>query len=235
VTARRRPQGTPRGGAAPTPPASAPADPVPPVAASAAATPATRTEGPVWADPTGAEPEVGLLLLRDRSLWPPTWAEDGEEVRVAFRDATLTLVANRVGIGVAEVEAHAYFPTGGPPPALVVVELSDRSGPRPGRRPRPRRPAPGLRPEGPPPTAGATRCGGPSAASASGCRSTAPPPNRSIGGDDWRLTADGGFVRITLPTGATWRAIAGVPLWSDGRYVLVRDGDDVVLVDFLMR
>jgi hypothetical protein len=29
--------------------------------------------------------------------------------------------------------------------------------------------------------------------------------------------------------------VAGTPLWSDGRYLLLRDGDELVLVDFVAR
>jgi hypothetical protein len=191
-------------------------------------------EGPSWADPAGDEREVGLLLLRDRSLWPPTWADDGEEVRAAFRSATLALVATRVGLELGEVEAHAYFPGGGPPPALVVVELSDRSGRDLGDVRGLGDPRSGLRAEGPPPAAGVDPTWWP----IGGIGERVPLQGtvaEPLGGPDWTLTADGGFVRITLPTGASWRAIAGALLWSDGRYVLVRDGDDVVLVDLLMR
>jgi hypothetical protein len=202
--------------------------------ASATAVPVAEVAGPSWADPSGDEREVGLLLLRDRSLWPPTWAEDGEEVRGAFRSATLALVATRVGLELGEVEAHAYFPGGGPPPALVVVELSDRSGRDLGDVRGLGDPRSGLRAEGPPPAAGIDPTWWP----IGGIGERVPLQGavaEPLGGPDWTLTADGGFVRITLPTGASWRAIAGALLWSDGRYVLVRDGDDVVLVDFLMR
>jgi hypothetical protein len=96
-------------------------------------------------------------------------------------------------------------------------------------------PRSGLRPEGPPPTAGSTRLWWPIGGIGERVPLQGAVADAPLGGPDWTLTADGGFVRITLPTGASWRAIAGVPLWSDGRYVLVRDGDDVVLVDFLMR
>jgi hypothetical protein len=214
--------------------AAEPAATVSPAPAAATAPAPAAEDAPAWADPDGATPEEGLLILRDRSLWPPTWAEDGAEVRAAFRSATLGLVANRVGLELLEVEAHAYLPGGGPPPALVVVELSDRSGRDLGDVRGLGDPRQGLRPEGPPPTAAVASPWWP--VGGIGERvpmdGVAPEP---IGGADWSLTADGGFARITLSSGATWRAVAGVPLWSDGRYALVRDGTDVVLVDFLLR
>jgi len=61
------------------------------------------------------------------------------------------------------------------------------------------------------------------------------PLEGAVGGEAWRLAGDGGFVRITTADGASWRAVAGELLWSDGRYAVVRDGDDLVLVDFVAR
>ena len=175
-----------------------------------------------------------MLLLRDRSLWPPTWADDTEEVRDAFRSATLALVAARVDLERDEVASHAYFPGGGPPPALVVVELSDRSGRDLGDVRGLGDPRQGLRPEGPPPATGVDAPWWPVGGIGERVRLDAEATER-VGGADWTLMADGGFARITLGTGATWRAVAGTPLWSDGRYALVRDGTDVVLIDFLPR
>lgn len=226
-------------------PAEAPADTLteapaegPPASSDAApaeaATVPIEVLGPVWADPGGEDREVGLLLLRDRSLWPPTWAEDGEAVRDAFRSATLALVAGRMGLEQGEVEAHAYFPGGGPPPALVVVELSDRSGRDLGDVRGLADPRLGLRAEGPPPSVRIDPTWWP----VGGIGERVPLEGAAaepLVGPIWTLTSDGGFVRITLPTGTSWRAISGVPLWSDGRYVLVRDGHDVVLFDFLLR
>ena len=198
------------------------------VEASAAPAPALADTGPE------AEPEEGLLLLRDRSLWPASGTDDAEEVRVAYRAATVALVAGRLAVDAAVVEATSYEPGGAPPPALVVVEVSDRSGRDLGDVRGLADPGRGLRPDGPLP--------------AEGIDLTWWPPFRigvrvnvgvaadgPVGGPAWTLAGDDGFVRITTADGASWRAVAGTPLWSDGRHALVRDGDDLVLIDFTTR
>jgi len=182
----------------------------------------------------GSSPEAALLLLRDRPLWPPSWQDDGADVRDAFRAATVALVANRLGLEPAVVESMAFMPGGALPPALVVVEVSDRSGRDLGDVRGLGDPTQGVRSDGPPPLAGTDERWWP--ASDLGIRvrldlaAEAP-----LGGEAWVLTNDAGFVRITLAEGANWRAAAGVLLWSDGRYALVRDGSDVVLIDFTPR
>lgn len=182
----------------------------------------------------GSGPEVGLLLVRDRPLWPASWQDDGAEVRDAFRAATVALVANRLGLDTAVVESMAFLPGGGPPPALVVVEVSDRSGRDLGDIRGLGDPGQGVRPDGPPPLAGTDERWWPASDLGSRVRldlaAEAP-----LGGEAWVLTNDAGFVRITLADGANWRAVAGMLLWSDGRYALVRDGSDVVLIDFTPR
>jgi cell division septation protein DedD len=182
----------------------------------------------------GSDPEVGLLLLRDRPLWPASWQDDGAEVRDAFRASTVALVANRLELDPAVVEGMAYLPGGAPPPALVVVEVSDRSGRDLGDIRGLGDPTQGVRPDGPSPLAGTDERWWPAPDLGSRVRldlaAEAP-----VGGDEWVLTNDAGFVRITLAEGANWRAVAGMLLWSDGRYALVRDGADVVLIDFMPR
>jgi len=182
----------------------------------------------------GSGPEAGLLLLRDRLLWPSSWQDDGAEVRDAFRAATVALVANRLGLEPALVESMAFMPGGAPPPALVVVEVSDRSGRDLGDIRGLGDPTQGVRSDGPPPLAGTDERWWPASDLGSRVRldlaAEAP-----VGGEEWVLTNDAGFVRITLAEGANWRAVAGILLWSDGRYALVRDGSDVVLIDFTPR
>ena len=199
--------------------------------------------GPVYADPDpDAVPEAGLLLLRDRPLWPSADLESSdEEVRAAFHAATVALVAGRLGVEPAVVEAAAYVPRGGEVPALVVVEVSDRSGRDLGDVRALGDPSRGLRFDGPPPVASEADADvavdapwWPPAVVSPRLRLDAPLAEPA-GGDDWTLRADGAFVRIDTADGASWRAMAGALLWTDGRLALVRDGADVVLVDFLPR
>jgi hypothetical protein len=181
-----------------------------------------------------AAPEAGLVLLRDRALWPPGWADDGDEVREAYRVATLALVSTRLDVDPEAIAAAAYLPGGEPPPALVVVELSDRSGRDLGDIRGLGDPNEGIRPEGPPPLAGSDTRWWPEADLGTRVRLDAA-AEAALGGEAWALENDAGFVRIVTADGTQWRAVAGVLLWSDGRYALVRDGDEVVLVDFTAR
>jgi len=193
------------------------------------------TDGPRWADRgPEAPPEEGLALLRDRPLWPATWADDAAEVRAIYRAATLTLVAGRLGIEPAVVDAFAYQPGDAPPPALVVVELSDRSGRDLGDVRGLGDVTLGLRPEGPVAVEGTDDAWWPGADLGERVRIDVSLEG-AVGGEDWQLAGDGGFVRITTADGASWRAVAGELLWSDGRYAVVRDGDELVLVDFVVR
>jgi hypothetical protein len=187
------------------------------------------------ADPDGELPEAGVALLRDRWLWPPSWEEDGDAVRTSFRASLVNLVARDVELPPDEVDALAYWPGGGPPPALVVLDVSDRTArdagvvlaladPRPGMLPWG---TDRLLPEGTPwsmPSWPAERV-----------RPEDEPSEEGYGGDAWQVTPDGAFVRITMQDGATWRAGVGSPLWSDGRAVLAWDGERLLLYDFVPR
>ena len=179
-------------------------------------------------------PEAGLVVLRDRPLWPPGWADDGDEVREAYRIATLALVSTRLDVDPDAIAAAAYLPGGEPPPALVVVELSDRSGRDLGDIRGLGDPNQGIRPDGPPPLVGSDTRWWPEAELGTRVRLDTAAESALVG-EAWALENDAGFVRIVTADGTQWRAVAGVLLWSDGRYALVRDGDEVVLVDFTVR
>jgi hypothetical protein len=187
------------------------------------------------ADPYQSSVEAGLLLLRDRWLWPPTWDEESDEVRTAFRRSLLALIARELELSEQELDALAYLPGGEPPPAVVVLDLSDPSARDAGRVAAIGDISSGIGPFGPPrlvPDESAwVLPGWPQTR----IRRDAPAPDGAIGGSAWSVVADDGFVRITLPDGATWRAGVGVPLWSDGRVVLAWDGDHLLLYDFVPR
>jgi len=186
------------------------------------------------ADANAAEPEAGLLLLRDRSLWPPSWDDDPDEVREAFQASSLTVLAAALELDVDSIAAATYFPGGGPPPAVIVVDTSDSSARDAGRIVALADAAAGVRVWGPErflvegealrlPSWPATRI------------RTEPAADTALGGDGWQVRADAGFVRITLPDGATWRAGVGAPVWSDGRFVVAWDGERFLLYDFVPR
>lgn len=216
--------------------AAAAAGPAPSAEADAAGA-AEEAAGGVGPEVAAADgpPEEGLWLLRDRPLWPATWPDDPPEVRAAFAAATLELVVGGAGLARAAVEAAVYRPDPEGPPVLVVVDVSDRSGRDAGDVRAVGDAAAGLFPSGPEPLEGVDPAWWPPADLGERLRLDAPP----AGPMDFPmgvLEADGPFVRL-VPTGATsgWRAVAGVPLWGDGRHLLVRDGADLVLLDLVPR
>jgi hypothetical protein len=190
---------------------------------------------PFLAEPGDAEAELGLALLRDRSLWPPSWETDATEVRLAFRASLETIVARALDLDVTDVQALAYAPGGAPPPALIVLDVSDRSGRDAGNLLGLADPQSGLRPSGAAiviPEEGAFAL--PSWPSTR-VRPDAAPSGEGVGGEAWQALPDDGFVRLTLPDGATWRAGVGAPIWSDGTFVLAWDGRMLLLYDFVPR
>ena len=202
--------------------------------APAETTPLVRV-GAVLADPEDAEAEVGLALLRDRWLWPATWEEDSDEVRRAFRSSLLAVTARDVGVSEEEVDALAYYPAGEPPPAVIVLDLSDPSARDAGRVIALGDPSDGMRPFGPQRVVPAEDEWALPSWPATRIRPEHAPDEEDLVGPNWRVTGDDGFVRITLPDGATWRAGVGTPLWSDGTAVLAWDGEHLLLYDFVRR
>ncbi len=179
--------------------------------------------------------EVALWLLRDRPLWPATWPDDGNDVRAAFAAATLQLVSTGTGVAVEAVEAAAYLPGGALPPTVVVAEVADRSGRDAGDVRALGDAASGLFVSGPEPIEGADPTWWPPADLGERVRTDGP----AAGPFAWNgavLEVDGPFVRWRPDGGGVgWRAVPGTPLWSDGRYLLLHDGDELVLVDFVAR
>ena len=187
------------------------------------------------ADPDASVPEEALLLLRDRPLWPASWEDDEPEVRSAFRASLVALIAHAVDLPHERVDALAYFPGGEPPPALVVLDVSDPSGRDTGSVVAVGDPVSGMHASGPsrllPEGVARALPGWPYT------RLVPEPPlgDARFGGADWVVRSDGGFVRIELPDGATWRAGVGAPLWSDGTHVVAWDGQYLLLYDFVWR
>lgn len=62
------------------------------------------------------------LRVRDMPLWPDTWREHTPEVLEGFLANLATLVAERLGVAVADVMAARYVPPGEEVPRLIVVE-----------------------------------------------------------------------------------------------------------------
>ena len=186
------------------------------------------------ADPQQDDSEAGLLLLRDRWLWPPSWSDDAEEVRTAFRASLVAITSRELGLPDEAVDALSYLPGGERPPALIVLDLSDPSARDAGRVVGLGDPSSGMATHGPETLVAAPLEAMPSWP-AERVQRAAASTDQAIGGSAWSVTADGGFVRITLVDGATWRAGVGTPLWSDGHFVVAWDGEMLLLYDFVAR
>jgi len=74
-------------------------------------------------------PEGVRLRVRDMALWPDTWQQDSAEVRQGYLTNLVTLVADRLGVGAAEVMAARYVPPGDEVPRLIVVERVQAGAP----------------------------------------------------------------------------------------------------------
>ena len=186
------------------------------------------------ADPQQDDAEAGLLLLRDRWLWPPSWNDDSDEVRTAFRASLVAIVSRELGLADEVVDGLSYLPGGALPPALVVLDLADPSARDAGRIVGLGDPSAGVRTHGPETLVAAPLDEMPSWP-AERVRRSATSTDQALGGSAWTVAGDGGFVRITLVDGATWRAGVGTPIWSDGRFVVAWDGEMLLLYDFVVR
>jgi hypothetical protein len=67
------------------------------------------------------EPDGTRILVRDMVLWPESWREDSPAVLEGYKSALIGLVAERLGLDTATVEAAQYGQATGVP-RLVVVE-----------------------------------------------------------------------------------------------------------------
>jgi hypothetical protein len=62
------------------------------------------------------------LRVRDLPLWPDAWQQESADVRQGYLNNLVALIADRLGVGVAEVMAGKYVPPGDEVPRLIVVE-----------------------------------------------------------------------------------------------------------------
>ena len=180
-----------------------------------------------------APTEGGVLRLRNLSLWPETWESDVPEAREAYRTALLTAIAGRFGMSPAALEELQGRPVFGPP-YLVVLEMvvggpagettilgiarpgSSGYGPSDlviGTGPLPEVPGPLYR-----------------------ASPESPPLGEEFRGEGWSVrSADEFFLLSTEESSRGWRAGVGVPLWSDGEYLLTRGAGKLLLYDFVSR
>ena len=181
-----------------------------------------------------APADDGVLLLRNLPLWPPTWESDVPEAREAYRLAQLESLASRFGVSPDELEELQARPVFGPP-YLVVLELV--SGPPAGGQGTALGVArPGGGAHGPNELVLGSAPLPPVAAPLYSASSDSQPLEEVALSDGWQVRASGEFFLLDDSDGGRgWRAGVGVPLWSDGEFLLTGYGERFLLYDFVVR
>jgi len=175
-----------------------------------------------------------VTRVQDLPLWPEGWADDSADAREAYRASVLSLVADGVSLPLSDVRAAEYRPDPEGPPVLVVLERVV-----PGSGDASTLLALGVPELGMTPTGPGTYLGlepGELPAAGEGTvllRDAA--GDAPLTGDGWSARADGVFLRLLQPGGASWRAGVGTPLWTDGRVLVTADADSFLFYDFLPR
>lgn len=176
-----------------------------------------------------------VLRLHSLPLWPDSWEGDPEEVRESHLRSMLGFVAAQFELPPEGLERAVLRPEGGPPALLVVQRLD------------PARPAGAVlvglafREDGTDPAAGALELVGaveelPEAPVVYRANATSEPAQEEFRGDGWVAREDGEFLLLDLDgTDRGWRAAVGLPLWTDGEYLLARAGEQLLLYDFVRR
>ncbi|HZW28111.1 MAG TPA: SPOR domain-containing protein [Trueperaceae bacterium] len=181
------------------------------------------------------ERDGARLWVRETSLYPPTWREEPEAVNEGFRASLLRLLAERLGVDVAEVEAAEFRPSAEAAPRLVVVELEAPEEPDGVRLLGLGLPAGGMGEHGPLEYLGVEPEElpvPPEAAVTVGELRAAPPA--SVEGEAFLAVADDAFSLLEA-AGSRWRAVLGAPLWTDGEHLLAVAGDQLLVYGFTPR
>ncbi len=175
------------------------------------------------------------LWVRETLLYPPTWRDETEAVNEGFRASLITLLAERLGVGVAEVEAAEYRPSPEAAPRLVVVELEAPEEPDGVRLLGLGLPEAGMGEHGPLAYLGVEADDlplPPEGAATVGELRASPP--EAVEGEAFVAVADDAFTRLEA-SGATWRAVLGTPLWSDGQHLVATHGARLFVYGFVAR
>jgi len=178
--------------------------------------------------------EGAHLWVRDTLLWPATWRDESDEVRAGFRASLLRLLAERLGVDVAEVEAAEYVPDEDGPPMLIVVELEAPDQPDGVRLLGLGLPAGGFDEFGPLEYLGLEREDLPSRVVDVSIEQLLADPQELVEGDGFTAVSDGAFIRLTADS-QSWRAGLGTPLWSGGQRLLAVNGDRLLVYGFVRR
>jgi hypothetical protein len=174
------------------------------------------------------------LWVRETLLWPVTWRDESDEVREGFRSSLLRLLAERLGVEVAEVEAASYQPVAGEAPRLIVVEVEAPEQPDGVRLLGLGLPAGGFDADGPLEYLGITRDELPPLVGDVSIDELLATPAEQVEGEGFTATSDGTYIRLNA-SGSSWRAGLGRPLWSDGRRLLAVVEDRLLVYGFVQR
>ena len=174
------------------------------------------------------------LWVRETLLWPSTWPDETAEVREGFRSSLLRLLAERLGVEVAAVEAAAFQPVAEEAPRLIVVELEAPDQPDGVRLLGLGLPAGGFDALGPLEYLGITRDELPPLVGDTTVADLVDARTEPVEGEGFTATSDGAYVRLTAG-GLSWRAGLGRPLWSDGRRLLALVEDRLMVYGFVQR
>lgn len=180
-----------------------------------------------------APAEGGALVLRNLPLWPETWETDVPEAREAYRRAILESLARRFEVSLQRLEELEGRSAPGRP-FLVVLELVPILGG--GEATLLGIAAPSDGPYGP----GQLLIGSAPLPEVPGplyrASLESPPLAATFGGEGWRVEGAGEFFLLsTEQSSRGWRAGVGMPLWSDGEFLLTRVGERILLYDFVRR
>lgn len=174
------------------------------------------------------------LWVRETLLWPATWRDETDEVREGFRSSLLRLLAERLGVDVAAVEAASYQPVTEEAPRLIVVELEAPDQPDGVRLLGLGLPAGGFDADGPLEYLGITRDELPPLVGDVAVDQLLADPAEQVEGEGFIASSDGAYIRLNAG-GSSWRAGLGQPLWSDGRRLLAVVEDRLLIYGFVQR
>ena len=174
------------------------------------------------------------LWVRETLLWPPTWRDESDAVREGFRASLVRLLAERLGVDPAAVEAAEYRPDPEAAPRLIVVELEAPDRPDGVLLLGIGVPSAGMAPDGPLDYLGIEPDELPEVVSHVDLAALVAEPPESVETETWTALGDGHYVRLRA-FGSSWRAGLGTPLWSDGRYLLAVVDGSLFVYDFVPR
>ncbi len=180
------------------------------------------------------EVDGARLWVRETLLWPPTWQEESEAVRDGFMTSLIGLLAERLGIAPEAVEAAAFRPTEDAAPRVIVVELEAPAEPDGVKLLGLGLPESGMGEYGPLEYLGIAADELPSPPPATPLGELMETPPEAVEAEGFVAAADDSY-SLLQAGGRTWRAVAGVPLWTDGEHLLASLGGDLLIYGFVPR